>query len=285
MKRLNRFLLGLVIVVAVLLLVLNYGLGSIVKTAVEKAGPAVMGVSMKLEKAHFGILRGVVRLNGFVLGNPEGFKTEQAIRVDEIAVDIDMKSLFRDTLVIRRVFVKAPQITYEMGLGKSNIGRILEHLEGGKGKPSSEKPGKKVIIEDFTIEDARVKLSATMAQGAAAPIPLPRIHLTGIGREQGKAGASPAEVLKRVFGAIAGAVTGAATGSLKAIGEGAEAVGTGAGKAVGKTAEAVGTGAGKAVGKTVDVLGEGAGKVVGGVKSVMGMGGKDKEEKPAEPAK
>jgi uncharacterized protein involved in outer membrane biogenesis len=240
MKRFSRVSLVVLGTLAVLLLILNYGMGTVVKTAVERGGPVLLGVPVTIEKTHFRLLQGIVHLNGFALGNPEGFKTRHAISVNEVAVEFDPKSLFSDTIVIQRIYVKSPEIVYELGLGKSNIGRILERLEGSeesgkpadKPKPAEDKSGKNVIIEDFLIEGARVRLSATLAMGAAAPIPLPPIHLKDIGKEEGRKGASAAEVVRKVFGAIGHAVTGAVTGTVGLIGDGAKAVGQGAGKAV-----------------------------------------------------
>ncbi|MCE9612749.1 MAG: hypothetical protein K8T26_00645 [Lentisphaerae bacterium] len=252
----RRLLVGLLAILVVVALVANFYLGSLVKVAVETAGPAIMGVPVHLKEAHFRLLRGHVTLQGFVLGNPVGFRTEHAISVDEIVVDLSVRSLLGKTLVIKRIYVKAPVITYELGLGQSNIGRILEQLEGAEpaAKPgqheAAARGGKKVIIDDFLIEGGRVQLSAKVAMGAAAPIPLPRIHLTGIGREAGSEGASPVQVIKRVFGAIVHAVTGVVTGSAKLVGDGVEAVGKGAVKAA-------------------DALGDGAGKLLGGLKDLV----------------
>lgn len=232
-----------IVVISGLLVILNFGLGMMVKTAVTNGGPLLLGVPVTLEKADFRLLQGIIRLRGFTLGNPEGFKTEHAIKVDEVAVDFDMPSLFRDTFVIRRIRVKAPEIVYELGLGNSNIGRILEKVESGEAKPEAEPASgqKKVIIEDFLIEGARVRLSATLAMGAAAPIPLPDIHLKDIGKE--KQGASPAEVVRKVFGAIAGSVTGVASGAVNLAADGAKAVGAGAGKVVEGVKGLIGLGA------------------------------------------
>jgi hypothetical protein len=236
MKRAKRILIIVVIVLAGMLLALNYGLGAVVKSTVKIAGTPLLGVPVTLETAHLRLLQGVIRLKGLTVGNPDGCKTPHAIHVDEVAVDFDLKSLFTDTFVINRVFVKSPDIIYELGLGKSNIGRILEHLESGESSPEPEtksEGGKKVIIEDFLISDAHVRLSATVAMGSAVPIPLPEIHLKDIGKEEGSKGASPVEVIRKVFGAITGAVTHAVTGSVGLIGDGAKAVGSGAGKVAG----------------------------------------------------
>ncbi len=287
MKWFVRILLVLLVLIAALVLTADYTLGTIVVKAVNTAGPAALGVPLKLEDASFQIFRGHLTLRGFLLGNPEGFKTEKAISVDEVTVELDPKSLLSDTLVIKRIYVNAPDVTYELGLGKSNIGRILEQAGGSteagavKEKPekkpiAEEKPGKKVVIEDLLIQNGRVRVSATMALGAAAPIPLPEIRLRDIGKE--KQGASPIEVIRQVLGAIVGSVTKVVSGAAvdaagktaEVIGDGAKAVGSAAADAAGKTAGMVGDGA-KAVGgaavnaagKTADVVGDGA-KAVGG---------------------
>ncbi len=253
MKRKTRIGIGIVAAVAALLLALNYGLGFVVKGAVSGLGTPLLGVPVKLDGAQVRLLGGGIRLNGFVLGNPEGFKTEHMIRVGEVAVDLDVKSLFRDTVVIRRIHVKEPEFVYELGLGKSNIGRLLEQLEGtgsqaepetGKESDSASASGKKVVIEDFLIKDARVRLSATLAMGAAAPIPLPDIHMTDIGKEEGKQGASPVEVVRKVFGAIAKSVTQVVTGAVGLVGDGAKAIGKGVGKMAGGMKNLIGVGDG-----------------------------------------
>jgi len=279
MKWFVRILLVLLVLIAALVLTANYYLGTIVVKAVNTAGPTALGVPLKLEDASFRLFQGHLTLRGFLLGNPEGFKTEKAISVDEVTVDLDPKSLLSDTIVIKRIYVNAPDVTYELGLGKSNIGRILEQAGGSteegavKEEPEEkpvavEKPGKKVVIEDLLIENGRVRVSATMAMGAAAPIPLPEIHLTDIGKD--KQGASPIEVIRQVLGAIVGSVTKVVTGAVGLVGDGAKAVGGAAADAAGKTAEVVGDGAkavgdaaADAAGKTAEVVGDGA-KAVGG---------------------
>lgn len=283
MKRFIRIVVILLILIVALVLTANFYLGAIVIKAVETAGPAVLGVPIKLEHASFRLLEGHATLRGFVLGNPKGFKTDQAISVGEIIVALDPKSLLSDTIVIKRIYVNAPDITYELGLGKSNIGRILEQAEGpAEPEKKEETGGKKVVIEDFLIENGRVRISATLAMGVAAPIPLPSIHLTDIGKEE--QGASPLEVIKQVLGAIVGSVTKVVTGTVGLVGDGAKAVGGAAADAAGKTAEVVGDGA-KAVGGAVmdagGAVGEGAAKVFDGVTGIF-KSDKPTNEAPAE---
>ena len=265
MKWFVRIVIVLLILIVALVVTANYYLGAIVIKVAETTGASALGVPIKLEQASFRLLQGHVTLRGFVLGNPKGFKTDQAISVGEVTVDLDPKSLLRDTIVIKRIYVDAPDITYELGLGKSNIGRILEQASGPAEPEKKEEPsGKKVVIEDFLIENGHVRISATLAMGVAAPIPLPTIHLTDIGRE--KQGASPLEVIKQVLGAIVGSVTKVVTGTVGLVGDGAKAVGGVAVSAVEGTADVVGDGA-KAVGDGAKAAG---GAAVSGAKAVGG---------------
>lgn len=235
MKWLRRIGIALLVVLVALALFINFYFGKTVKLALEKGGPIALGVPVKLADADFRFLRGSITLKGFVLGNPEGFDSPHAISVDEITVELEPTSVFKDTIVIKRIYVNAPDINYELGLGTSNIGTIGDKAAGDRKEEPKEagKSKKKVIIEDFLIENGKVKV-------AGAPLPLPAIHLTNIGKDEG--GTSGPEVVKKVFGAIVGAVTGVVTGAGKLVGDGVGAVGdaaAGAGKAVGEAVKGI----------------------------------------------
>lgn len=326
MKRALKFavILFAVVVVAALVILNTFG-GAVVKKAVNLGGPAALGVPVTLEDADFMLLRGHVRLQGLKVGNPEGFHTESLFDLGALEVDLDVKSLLTDTIRIRRILVKEPGITYERGLTSSNLGKLLEHLEpkedgAAEKKPVEQEPaeksgGTKVVIDQFTIADAKLRVSITGAAGLAAPIPLPTIELKDLGKEE--EGASFATVIGDVVKAIAGSVTSVLTGAGKLVGEGAVAVGKGAvaageaavegaaavgsaavegaaavggaavdgAAAVGKGAAAVGGAAadgavavGKGAAKVGGAVLGGAGKLVGGIGNLV-TGGDEEETK------
>ena len=70
MRVLKRVLLVLVILVAVALLAANLYLGKAVKALVEKAGPSLVGVPLKLESAQFRLLQGVIPLRASARATP-----------------------------------------------------------------------------------------------------------------------------------------------------------------------------------------------------------------------
>ncbi|MDD5677291.1 MAG: AsmA family protein [Kiritimatiellae bacterium] len=273
MKRLLKAVIGVVVILVVLLVALSIFAGHIIKGAVNAAGPKALGVPISLKNVEVNMLSGHFGLDELVIGNPEGFNTPEAIRVNHVAVDVKMSSLFSRVLVIDRIYVRRPEITYEVGLKGSNIGTIqnkaapstpaAEQPEQAE-KPAKEaKAGKKVQINDFLIESGNINVSTIGMAGHSAPIPLPTIHLTDIGKESD--GATPQEVIVQIFSAIGGTVSSTATG----IGKGIMPLGKGAvdtGKAAAESAVDVGKAAGEGAvdaGKAVGEGAVGAGKAVG----------------------
>ena len=125
-------------------------------------------VTTTLKGASVSLLSGRVRLSGLHIGNPQGFKTESLFDVHTIEVKLKLSSLLSDTIVIEKILVEAPEITFERGIRQSNFGALIEGLSrksGGAEKPAPEakpsdasKPGKKVVIDELTVSDGKVKL-------------------------------------------------------------------------------------------------------------------------------
>lgn len=275
MKIVKRVLVGLVLALVALVLALNFFGGRIVRTAVNTAGPAALQVPVSLEDADLRLLRGKLALKGLVIGNPKGFKSAHLVTLGDLQVALQPGSLASDTIVIEKVYINAPEFTYEKSLTDSNLSALLDQLDGGTkegGKPAeAEKEdtpaegGKKVVINDLIIENAKVHLALTALGGHGATLPLPTIHLQDLGKEKG--GASFPEVIGNIFSAVLKAITGVVAGAGELVGDGAKALGTtalDAGKAVGDAAAEAG-----------HAVGEGATKVLEGVGGLFGGGKKD----------
>jgi len=210
MKVLIKVLIGIGILLVVLVVVAALFLGPIIKAGVETAGPKIAGVDMTLEKATVNLLTGNVQLKGLIIGNPEGFKTPSLMELDQFVVDLKMSSLFTDTIVVKKIHIDGPQITYERGLKASNLSALQKNLAPAEEAPAKapeenvakekKAPAKKVVIEDFLFENGKVNVSITLAGGKQLTVPLMPIHLKDIGKESD--GASIPDVINEVFGAI-----------------------------------------------------------------------------------
>ncbi len=221
MKVLKKVLIGIGIVLVVLVAGVALFLGPIIKTSVKTIGPQVAGVEMTLEKASVNLLTGNVKLKGLIIGNPEGFKTPSLMELGQFVLDLDMGSLLTDTIVIKKIHIDSPQITYEQALRSSNFSALLKNLEPDEKAPAEEPeekvatekkaPAKKVVIEDFLFENGKVNVSITLAGGQQLTVPLATIHLENIGKASD--GASITEVINEVFGAISKSVASAVAAS------------------------------------------------------------------------
>ena len=198
---------ALIVIIIVVVVVGLSNLGPIIKNVVNAYGPQMTKTEVRLEDVDISIFSGKAKLKGFYLGNPKGFKSPEAMRVGSVNVDVDEKSLTGDTIIISRIEVVRPEITYEKIRGTDNFRTILNNLKGSasQGEPSKKSAGKqgegkKLLIKDFIVREGKVNLALSMVGGKTISAPLPDIHLKDVGKEKG--GASPAEVFEKVFAAL-----------------------------------------------------------------------------------
>ena len=119
---------GLIVVIAIVLFFVVSSLDSIIKAAVEKYGSEVTQVEVRLDKAKVSITSGEGSLRGLTVGNPEGFKTDRAFSLGEISVALDVGTVTQNPVVIKEIVILAPEVTYELGSGGSNIDVILRNV-------------------------------------------------------------------------------------------------------------------------------------------------------------
>ncbi|MDD4102585.1 MAG: AsmA family protein [Kiritimatiellae bacterium] len=221
MKKLVKVLVGLVVVVVVLLvaavLTLPLTIGPIVKTAASVGGPKALGVPVSVGDVKLNPMAGNLVISQVKVGNPKGYSEKDAFAVDKIEVGLKMSSLMGDTLVIRKIQIDAPAISFESKDGKSNFDAMMANAkkaseEEKQKSPKEKKEGKKVVIEEFSLNDAKLSFSSGLTMGKALTVPVPSVTVRDIGKSSGGASAADAmtEVLNGILGALSKAVTGAA---------------------------------------------------------------------------
>jgi hypothetical protein len=204
--------LGAIVVVLIVIVVVGLSkLGPLVKMAVNTYGPKITGTELRVDDVGISIFSAEAKLKKFFLGNPTGFKSPSAMKVGSIYVDVDEGSITKDPIVINKVEVAGPEITYEKRGKSDNFQSILNNVQKNvpKGKtaekePAKGGPGKQLIINDFIITNGKVNLAVEMPGGVLGDqeikADLPDIHLKDIGKKKG--GASAEEVAKEIFAAL-----------------------------------------------------------------------------------
>ena len=183
-----------ILIIAVFAIILN--LGKIVKTGINTVVPQVTKCEAHVDDVNFNVFGGKFEIKNLIIKNPEGYKTDQAFSLGHIFVNVKMGSLLSDVIEIDQVLIDAPEITYEVGLGNSNLNTILENVnsalpssEGEEEKKEEKKEekegGKKVVINLVKVTNGKIGVSAKIAGGMEAPIALPDIEIKDLGKKEG----------------------------------------------------------------------------------------------------
>lgn len=210
----KKIISTIVIVVAALviisLIIIGVCLNHIVEKAITIYGPQMTQTSVTVDRVHLSMLTGSAKVTGLAVGNPKGFKTDQAISLSTIAVGLDPMTVFSDKVVIRNIRLESPEITFEGGLEGNNLSQILDNVNSS-GKSSGTlstnaatqpESTKKYEVDDLVVTDGKVHVMLTGMQ-TPQTITLPDIHLTDLGK--GGDGITADDLTKRVWSAISSA--------------------------------------------------------------------------------
>ena len=226
MKKLMKILVGFVVAVLVLVLALvltlPFTIGPIVKTAASVGGPKALGVPVSVGDVKLSPLAGSLTISQVKVGNPKGYSEKDSFAVDKVEIGLNIKSLLSDTIEVTKIQIDAPAILFESKDGQSNFDAMLANAkksseEEKAKKPGEKKAGKKVVIDEFSLNNAKVSYASGLTMGTALTIPLPSVTVRDIGKKSG--GTSFVDALTEVINGILGGLTQAVTGVTGAAGD------------------------------------------------------------------
>lgn len=213
----------IIILLAVLLLTLPY----IVKGGIQHVGPVITGVPMEIQSFSLNPFQGTVTIKGFILGNPKGYASPYAIKLDHLHLDLGMSTLLSKKVLIERIEVKGVELNYETSLLNNNIQEIQDNVnklaggnaKDGKADKSSEAAAAKPLQIDYLeLRDitAWVIMKGSKAQ---APLPVAPIVMTKLGT--GENGVTSVMVINDVLVSMITSVTRliGADAAFKAVGD------------------------------------------------------------------
>jgi hypothetical protein len=226
MKILAAVLVILAAIIGAAVFWLSGNMDSLMKTAIGDYGSAMTQAKVSVDAVKIAPADGKGTISNLLIGNPAGFKTAYAVKVGQIDVDIDIASVTRDVIVIRRIAINAPDVIYEKGDVMTNFDAIQKNIASYLGPADSKKEGKKLIVEELTIRDAKAQASAAFMNGKTVNVPLPDITLKNLGKAKG--GISPGELGQEITGALKAKLTGAVSFDrlMKSTGEALEKAGS-----------------------------------------------------------
>lgn len=208
MKKLLYILGALFVVTVIAIIVIISKLGTIVKTAVNKAGPSITQTTFVLKDADISPFSGKGALKELTIGNPKGWTTEHAFFLKEISIDLEPKSLTADHVVINSILIDNPEIICEVSGLNTNLQDLLKNIQestGGSGQPAQTAPAKseakpetqsgtsaqpeakpaketKMEIKSFRLVNVTIKVAGA---GNVYTVTIPDLVMTDLGTKEG----------------------------------------------------------------------------------------------------
>jgi hypothetical protein len=181
---------------------LYLSLDHVVKRAIENYVPEILQATVELDEVKLSPADGAGTLRGLRIGNPKGFRAPHAATVGTIALAVDPTTVVKDVVLVRRIAVERPSITYEPGAKGSNFDVLQRNVARYIGAAGDTKGGRRLIVESLTIRGARVTYAPQVGRGTATiAFDLPDIQLRDVGKSRG--GVTPGELAKIIVDALA----------------------------------------------------------------------------------
>ncbi|MEZ5759035.1 MAG: hypothetical protein R3D86_12515 [Emcibacteraceae bacterium] len=203
MKKLLIGILVLVVIGGGAMFYLSSNAGDMIRHGVITYVPPIIGADVELAKVDLDPANGAASVTGLVIGNPEGFKSSHAFKIDNMSVKLDIKSLTSDVIHINEIRLDAPDMIYEIGTKGNNIGKIQENVDkyvADLGLESSDDSELKYIIDHVYINGTKVQIASDLVGGRGAGVTLPNLDIADIGKREN--GAIATDVLKQIFGVV-----------------------------------------------------------------------------------
>jgi len=200
--------------------IMQFFLGGIVKSGVNKFGPRITQTKVHLEGASLSPLTGTGTLTGLVIGNPQGWTEADAFKLGKIHISMEPFSVLKDHIVINEIVIEQPEFLYETKFVASNVSDLLKNIEqsmggGAKEADPKSKSGQpvKMVIKKLVLKEGKV----TVGLGPTAfSVPMPPVNMTDIGTAEG--GITPTQVAFAVMRHVTPTIVAASTQALTKLG-------------------------------------------------------------------
>lgn len=212
------FVLAAVVVTGIVILYL--ALNSIVAEGIRTFGTQATGTKVEIQNVSISPFGGSVELKGMYIANPKDCHAANAFGFGRFYVDMDIKSVFSNKIVINNIIIEDISVDFEPSISKgSNLQEIKNNIMkfcGGEksaepaksNKPESEKEKKTVVIKYFVIKNGKISVSSSLLK-TGVEVPMPVIEMRDIGTGGDKSsGEALQEVYDQMLKGIGSAVSG-----------------------------------------------------------------------------
>jgi hypothetical protein len=183
---------------------LKSNIDEIVREFIVEQVSEVTDTKVQLDAVKLDLKEGAGSLFNFEQPNPPGFQTKYAFHFDQAELDLDLKSIFDEVIIIEKVFINGAEVVYEYSDGKTNFIELKNIINANminktvadstsktdqpqqkETKKTHAKQSKKIIIKSFEMINTKVEGAVPFASSQTLSVTLPNIQLNNIGSKEG----------------------------------------------------------------------------------------------------
>ncbi|MBT4523961.1 MAG: hypothetical protein HOI88_08970 [Phycisphaerae bacterium] len=162
-------------------------LDGVAQSVIQSKATEGLGVNVKLDSVHVGVLTRTSSIKGLTIANPEPFLTEEnpnLLTVTEATADFSVFQMLDKEVNINKVFVEGVTLYLQQDTGLSNIETVINTISNDE-TPNGSHPEPPFTIAHFIISDITVIASGkfTILDKGAVTAHIDQIVMHDIGTD------------------------------------------------------------------------------------------------------
>ena len=162
-------------------------LDGVAQSVIQSKATEGLGVNVKLDSVHVGVLTRTSSIKGLTIANPEPFLTEEnpnLLTVTEATADFSVFQMLDKEVKINKVFVEGVTLYLQQDTGLSNIETVINTISNDE-TPNGSHPEPPFTIAHFIINDITVIASGkfTILDKGAVTAHIDQIVMHDIGTD------------------------------------------------------------------------------------------------------
>lgn len=203
----KKFLIALILLVAVIGVAIFTQLGPIVKTGIETAGPETLQVRVDVGNVDISPLSGDVAVSNFKIGQPAGFGDGSLVELGEFSMKLEPKTLMSKHIIIDTVEVLSPMLDVRYLEGKTNFQALQDGMklpETG-GATAADSSDITLTIRSLAVRSPRILAKTDGMLELDEDIELADFTLTNLGTDE--KGLAPREIARHIMDTLQPQIT------------------------------------------------------------------------------
>lgn len=174
-------IIGAVLFLSLLTLFIgSLSIDQIVKSEIEDSSSKLFNTAVTIDEVDLSLLDGSGTISGIRVANPDKFSSKPAINIHEVNIRIGLRSLFSDTILIKKVMLTRPQFYFEQRGLEVNLKILSDNMNLAE----SDSDSKNVIIDYLLIRNGQVEVSSDLDRQNTAKATIEEFELKEMGRDK-----------------------------------------------------------------------------------------------------